>query len=149
MQIDIPDTSKFKHRADIQLRFSDVDVLGHVNNTQYFSFYDTGKALYFADVTGFMVGWDKIDRVIANIDCAFIEQIVFGEEIEVLTRVIGIGHKSFTMQQMLRDKKSGHVKSMATTVMVTMDPHTHKTMPVSEKTRRELEAYEQVSFENR
>ena len=146
MQITIPEVAEFHHRADIQIRFSDVDVLGHVNNTNYFSFYDTGKALYFSEVTGQQMEWSKIDRVIANIDCAFIEQIVYGEDIEVLTRVTSIGTKSFAMQQMLRNKKTGAVKSVATTIMVTIDPDTHKTVPVSEENRRALEAYEGLSL---
>lgn len=142
----IPDPSAFRHRADIQLRFSDVDVLGHVNNTVYFAFYDTGKALYFTEVSGHTVDWRHVDRVIVNVDCAFIDQIVYGEQIEVLTRVISIGNKSFTMQQMLRDKQSGKIKSICTTVMVTFDPETHITIPVSAETRRQIETYENISF---
>lgn len=40
----IPPLSEFRYQTDLQIRFSDVDVLGHVNNTIYLSFYDTGKA---------------------------------------------------------------------------------------------------------
>lgn len=144
MQINIPDPSEFRHRADIQLRFSDVDVLGHVNNTAYFAFYDTGKAIYFTEVSGKKVDWRHVDRVIANVNCAFIEQIVYGEQIEVLTRVTEIGNKSFTMQQMLRDKVSGHVKSVATTVMVTFDIASRQTIPVPARTRQEIETYENL-----
>ena len=48
----LPTLDLFHHRTPLQLRFNDVDVLGHVNNTVYFSFYDTGKAIYFSDVRG-------------------------------------------------------------------------------------------------
>ena len=35
------DTSvQFRHTLPLQIRFNDVDTLGHVNNTVYFSFYD-------------------------------------------------------------------------------------------------------------
>lgn len=141
---EIPDTSLFRHRADIQLRFSDVDVLGHVNNTVYFAFYDTGKALYFTDVTNHTVDWRNVDRVIANIDCAFLSSIVYGERIEVLTRCLSIGHKSFTLQQMLRDKDSGEVKSVSQTVMVAIDPKSHVPVEVSEQTRRQIMAYDNL-----
>lgn len=145
MQISIPNPADFRHRADIQLRFSDVDVLGHVNNTVYFAFYDTGKAMYFTDVSNKKVDWHHVDRVIANIECAFIEQIVYGEQIEVLTRVTAIGNKSFTMQQMLREKRTGHIKSIATTVMVTFDIESRQTIPVPADTRREIETYENIT----
>ena len=40
----------FKHTLPVQLRFNDIDALGHVNNSIYFTFYDLGKARYFEEV---------------------------------------------------------------------------------------------------
>lgn len=136
----------FRHRADLQLRFNDVDVLGHVNNTVYFSFYDTGKALYFGAVRGEQMNWRRVDRVIANINCAYLAPIVFGEDIEVLTRCTAVGHKSFTLQQMLREKRTGQIKSVCETVMVAIDPDTKESVAVSDRIRRAFEAYEGKTF---
>lgn len=133
----------FRHHTPIQIRFNDVDVLGHVNNTVYFSFYDTGKAMYFADVNGFMPDWKKVDRIIANVNCAFINPIRFGEQIEVLTRCIAVGNKSFTLEQVIQDSASGQIKSTCTTVMVTIDPVAQTSLPVPDALRSALEAFEQ------
>ena len=46
----LPSISEFKYHTDLQIRFSDVDVLGHVNNTVYLSYYDTGKAWFFSEI---------------------------------------------------------------------------------------------------
>ncbi len=142
-----PDTplrpEDFRHRADLQLRFNDVDVLGHVNNTVYFSFYDTGKALYFGATRGAQsMDWRRVDRVIANINCSYLAPIVFGEDMEVLTRCTHVGHKSFTLQQMLREKKTGQVKSVCETVMVAIDPDTKQSVEVADDIRRAFEEYE-------
>lgn len=112
----------FRHKADVQLRFNDVDILGHVNNTVYFSFYDMGKALYFHDVRADGFRYDRVDTIIANINCAYREPIYFGEQIEVLTRCEHIGDKSFVLLQGLRSKTTGAVKSLCETVMVGYDP---------------------------
>lgn len=146
MNLENPDISLFRHRADIQLRFNDVDVLGHVNNTVYFSFYDTGKALYFTAVKGRQISWREVDRVIANIDCAFRAPIVYGEQIEVLTRCSHIGTKSFTLQQVLREKQTGEIKSFSTTVMVAYDPKKACSCEISPQTRAEIETYENLKF---
>lgn len=37
------------HKLKVQLRFNDIDILGHLNNTVYFSLYDLGKARYMED----------------------------------------------------------------------------------------------------
>lgn len=147
MNTQLPDANLFRHRVDLQLRFSDVDVLGHVNNTVYFAFYDTGKAHYFEDLSGVRPDWNNVDKVVANVNCAFISQIVFGEEIEVLTRTIAIGSKSFTLQQMLREKNTGEIKSVCTTVMVSIHPGNHLSMEVPEELRRQIYAYENNTFQ--
>ena len=41
---------KFNHFMPAQIRFSDVDQFGHVNNSVYFSLYDLAKTTYFKDV---------------------------------------------------------------------------------------------------
>ena len=43
---------KFNHSMPAQIRFSDVDQFGHVNNSVYFSLYDLAKTTYFQDVLG-------------------------------------------------------------------------------------------------
>lgn len=136
------DLSLFRHHTDLQLRFNDVDVLGHVNNTVYFSFYDTGKALYFTDVQGWAVDWRNVDRVIANVNCSYISPIHFGDQMEVLTRCVSIGTKSFRLQQVLREKQTGQIKSFCETVMVAIDPVTQRGVEVSREMRKVIAEYE-------
>lgn len=138
----IPDPSSFRHRCPIQLRFNDIDILGHVNNTVYFSFYDTGKAHYFNAVREGDMNWQHVDTVIANVNCAYINSIIFGEDVEVLTRCESVSEKSFVLLQMLVDRNSGQVKSFCETVMVSFDPATHKSTPLPERWRRQFEQYE-------
>ena len=135
----LPDLHSFRHHCDLQIRFSDVDVLGHVNNTVYMTFYDTGKAHYFTDIIGKVIDWKHVATVIANVDCAFLAPIFFGEEIEVLTRCLHIGEKSFKLLQAIREKKSGVIKSACETVMVAFDVKTGKAMELPSDWREALE----------
>lgn len=135
---ELPNPSIFRNTLPIQIRFSDVDVVGHVNNIVYFAYYDTGKAAFMAELLGRLVTWDKVDTVVANVDCAFISPILFGENIEVLTTCTGLHDKSFKLLQMLRNADSGEVKSVCETVMVSFDPHTQKSAPLSDEWREKL-----------
>ncbi|MDE7414649.1 MAG: acyl-CoA thioesterase [Muribaculaceae bacterium] len=134
----LPDLKEFTHRCDVQIRFSDVDVLGHVNNTVYMSFYDTGKAHFFSSILGKRIDWKHVECVIANVDCAFLAPIFFGEDIEVLSRCESVGEKSFKVLQAIHEKKTGVVKSVCETVMVAFDPNTGKAMELPEEWRRAL-----------
>lgn len=130
-----PTPGDFRHCTPLQLRFNDVDVLGHVNNTVYFSFYDTGKAHYFTAVHGRKMDWLHVDTVIANVNCAYVNPIVFGENIAVCTRCEAIHEKSFRLLQMLYDTETLQIKSVCETVMVAYDPETKKSMQLSDEWR--------------
>ena len=135
---DITSHEIFTNRLPIQLRFSDVDVIGHVNNIIFLQYYDTGKAAYMTELLGRSISWQEVDTVVANIDCAFIAPIFWGEKIEVLTACTYIHDKSFHLLQMLRNSVTGEVKSLCETVMVSFDPDTQKAAPLSEEWRKVL-----------
>lgn len=134
----LPSLDEFRHRTDLQIRFSDVDVLGHVNNTVYMAFYDTGKAAYFTDVLQERIRWDKVETVIANIDCAFVAPIFYGEKMAVYTKVTSISDKSFRLLQVLANTETAQIKSACETVMVSFDATTQKVADMPEKWREAL-----------
>lgn len=138
----LPDISLFHDSTPVQLRFNDVDVLGHVNNTVYFAFYDTGKAHYFTSVGGRPVDWKHVDMVIANVNCTFMAPIVYGEEIDVLTTCLSISNKSMRLLQIIRESHTLQIKSMCETVMVCFDPTTGATSPVPDDWKERAEEFE-------
>ncbi|MDE6007237.1 MAG: acyl-CoA thioesterase [Muribaculaceae bacterium] len=135
----LPHISKFYHSVDLQIRFNDIDILGHLNNTVYLSFYDTGKAYFFEHIMDGNINWQKVESVIANIDCAYVAPTYFGEEIEVWTRCMEIHEKSFRLQQMIVEKKTKQLKSCAETVMVCFDPVSKTSQKISDTWRAALE----------
>lgn len=139
----LPQISDFRHHIPVQVRFNDIDILGHLNNTVYFSFYDTGKAYYFKAVRGDLMQWKRVDTVIANVNCAYINSIHFGDHIECYTRCVEIGEKSFRLQQLLVRHPDMTIMSMCETVMVSFDPDTAHSTPLNDDWRRLLTEYEQ------
>lgn len=135
----VPPVSEFRHSIDLQIRFNDVDVLGHVNNTVYMSFYDTGKARFFEHVHERIIEWDRVETVIANVDCCFIHPIYFNDEVAVYTKCTGIYDRSFKVLQVIASKKDGTVKSACETVMVCFDPEKKDSMPMPDHWRKALE----------
>ena len=114
----------------------------YIDNTVYFPFYDTGKAYYFNSVRKGNMNWRKVETVIANVNCAYIHSMYFGEQIEVCTRCIEIREKSFILQQMLVEKESGQIKSICETVMVSIDTDDLHSIPVPDDWRKALADYE-------
>ena len=67
---------KFRHTMPVQIRFSDVDQFGHMNNSVYFSLYDLAKTTYIKDVFG-SADWSKLAIVVANINANFFMPVFF------------------------------------------------------------------------
>lgn len=118
----------FHHRLPIQLRFSDADPFGHVNNAAYFQYYDTAKIDYVRTVCppaekGFAI-------VVVHLEADFLSQVFTTDHVEVQTAVISIGHKSFTLLQRLINTDNGQVMCQGRTVMVAFDRNTNQAVPV-------------------
>lgn len=92
------DDMKFRHTLPVQIRFSDVDQYGHMNNSSYFSLYDLAKTSYMRDVFGDK-DWKHIGIVVANINADFLAPVFFSDDLVIHTSVIHLGHKSFTLLQ--------------------------------------------------
>lgn len=135
----LPPLSEFRHSVDLQIRFNDIDILGHLNNTVYFSFFDTGKAYFFESIMKSGMDWQRVESVIANIDCAYVSPVYFGDSIEVRTRCTGIYDKSFKIQQVIVEKNTGELKAAAETIMVSFNPDTKQSMEIPARWREALE----------
>ena len=136
---------EYKHSVPVQLRFNDVDGLGHVNNSVYFSFYDLGKTEYFKTINGGVIP-DEIDIVVAHAEVDFIMPVYFTDEIAVQTTVRDIGNKSFELMQRIIDTKHNVVKCRCKTIMVGFDFKNNCSIPSSQKWRDAISAFEGVQF---
>ena len=135
---------EFRHRLPLQIRFNDIDLLGHLNNTVYFSFFDTGKAHFFKQILGERMNFRKVETVIANVDCAYVAPIYFGEKIEVRTRCSGIHDRSFRIQQIIIESETEQLKAAAESVMVSFDAEKQTSMPMPDYLREALENQENL-----
>ena len=125
----------FRCSLPIQLRFSDLDTLGHVNNSVYLNLFDLGKSDYFERAAGERQDWNNVNVVIANINCNFLHETLFDEQLVVKTQVHHIGNKSFTVLQVLQNIDTEEIKCVCTQVMVYLDPETRMPAPLPQHWR--------------
>ena len=138
---EVPSVSLFPHRMEAQLRFNDIDILGHLNNTVYFSLYDMGKARFMEAAGLRPKGVSRPDTVIADIHCTYLKPIHFDDRIFVVTRCCHIGEKSYTLEQMLVDE-SDEVYSVCRTVMVRFDEKSGHAVPLENELIMRINRYE-------
>ena len=142
MKHDIPQpTFEFRHRVALQIRFNDIDLFGHLNNSVYVQFLDMGKLAYFKQFMGGGFEHEPTVPVVANLNVNFHAPTLIDEELSVLTGVASISTSSLILEQRIVNSK-GAVKCTATTVMVNIDRRTGQSAPVSDTWRSALAEFE-------
>ena len=137
---------KFRHVMPAQIRFSDVDQFGHVNNSVYFQLYDLAKTTYFKDVLG-MSDWGDVVVVVANINANFLMPVFFSDNIEIATATVQLGNKSFTLLQQAKVKGTNEVKCECRTTLVMYDLLTKEATPIPEHYKNSICQYEGKTLE--
>ncbi|HET7386798.1 MAG TPA: thioesterase family protein [Nocardioidaceae bacterium] len=125
------------HHYACHVRFSDVDVYGHVNNVKYFEYYQEAR-LAFVESLGWALDDPRPGFVVARIDVDYKRPILFRTEpYDVTTRVARVGTSSYHLDCAINDGES--LLSTASVVMVRIDPGTGRPQPLTESERARLE----------
>ena len=133
--------NEFHNVVPLQIRFNDVDKFGHVNNTIYFQFYDSGKTDYVSTVCkGF--DWDQYAIFVVKIEVEFFAQIKGADRIAVRTRTVKLGNKSFHLEQEIFDTDTQEVKSRCLSILVLYDLEQKQSIPFSDVWRQAIIDYD-------
>ena len=118
--------------TDIQIRFADVDALGHVNNVNLQHYFDLGKSDFYRrtiGLAGVPTGNIGIFPVTAATQTDYLAQTRPDEKIYVETSLEKVGNKSMTLHQRLV-ARGGEVKATSRSVMVAFDFARQEAVPV-------------------
>ena len=138
----ILETELFRHITPVQIRFNDVDILGHVNNAIHQYYFDYARMQYFKLVFGTNINWKKNSLVLASIKVDYFSPIPIDDNIEVESRIEMLGNKSITMKQKIISRKTGDVKSSSWSVLVAYDAEIGHTVSVPEDWKNRIISYE-------
>ena len=127
-----------KHVFPMRVRFSDVDVYGHVNNVKYFEYYQEAR-LAFLTSMGRAEDEGRFAVVVAQVNVDYKRPILFRTEpYAVESWVNRVGGSSFGLCAEIKDGDT--VLSRADAVLVTFDLKTQAARPLSDAERDRLQA---------
>ncbi len=128
------------HRYDCHVRFSDVDVYGHVNNVKYFEYYQEARIAFILSMRGGLFDGDSANRqVVARIDVDYKRPILFrAEPYAVETWVTRVGTSSYTLAGRITDEQAT-VYSTAEVTLVAYDVRAQRSRPLTDGERERLE----------
>jgi acyl-CoA thioester hydrolase len=125
--------------TDVQMRFRDLDGMGHVNNAVYLSYTELARMQFYLQVANKKT-LDEIDFILAHVDIDFESQAVWGDQIQVAVWPAKIGTSSFTLRYEISEKRTRRVLARANSVLVSYDYQKKKSKPIPPEFRKVLEA---------
>ncbi len=132
----------FFHQTKIQIRFNDIDVMEHVNNSVYQNYFDLARTKYFEQVFNQKMNWKNQALVLAKITIEYLKPIFMDENVCVQTKVYKLGNKSLTMKQQIINNQTNEVKAENDAILVAFS-HTHKeAVDLPESWKSSIQQYE-------
>jgi acyl-CoA thioester hydrolase len=124
------------HRFPLHVRFSDVDVYGHVNNVKYFEYFQEARVRQVADLLRGS-GLDRPSFVVAQTDVDYRSPILLRHEpYDVWSAIIAVGNRSMTIESEIAD--GTHVLARSRVTVVFFDPATQRSVPPRPELREAL-----------
>ncbi|HET7579197.1 MAG TPA: thioesterase family protein [Bacillales bacterium] len=133
---------QYEHKTKLTVRFGETDLLGHVNNANYFSYLEHARVQFFKDLSsdsGYQ--YDRNQFILATIKCDFLAQTFFDQELTIGTKVSRVGNTSFTLEQPIYDTKTGTKVARGESVIVYFDFEEQTSKPVPDALREQLDQY--------
>jgi acyl-CoA thioester hydrolase len=140
------DFSACRLTVPIEVRFSDLDALGHVNNATYFVYYEIARVAYLRAVTGKPVTLEDIKLVIVDAACRYRSPALLGEVLAVGIRVSAMRRSSFAFEYGIREQSGGRLVAEGRTVQTVFDHHRQRVMPIGADFRAQVERFEGQAF---
>ena len=132
-------SGQYPHRETIPTRWDDNDVYGHVNNVQYYAFFDTVINRWLIDEGGLDIHGGPVIGLCAESGCTFQAAVAFPEAIEAGLRVGKLGNSSVRYEVGLFGAQSGETLAEGFFVHVFVDRETRRPKPIPETVRSSLE----------
>lgn len=123
--------------ARIQVRYADLDVLGHVNNSVYFSYFEMARVHYFGQVLGKDWDWDSNGVILVKNWAEYIKPVLLTDQPQIYISVDRIGSKSFDLSYELKVNDVLYTKGGST--LVAFDAKATQTIEIPEEMRNFLE----------
>lgn len=125
------------HSVQIQVRFSDLDVMGHVNNAVYLSYFEMARVAYFTPLMGVDWNWNKFGVLLRKNEIEYFLPVLLHDQPEISIYTIHISTKSFTLGYEL--KVNDKIYTTGSSVLVCYDSLQNQTIEIPEKMRSVLE----------
>jgi acyl-CoA thioester hydrolase len=123
----------------VELRFRDIDAVGHVNNVVYLTYMETARIQWWIEVTG-RRDFRNFGMILARTEIDYKAPASWGDRLEVGVRCASMRRSSFVLEFRVADPDGGRVFADARKVLVHYDYDAGRSVPLPPGLREKLKA---------
>lgn len=135
------DLRSFTHWARVEVRYSDFDTQGHVNNATYFTYLEQARVHFLNELrhrTGSDQRDDDLTFVVGSAACVYRHSITAPEAVRVGLRCSRIGRASFDLAYVICDEEASQIFATGETTHVCISPITRKPQALPDWAKQRL-----------
>ncbi|MGV6861275.1 MAG: acyl-CoA thioesterase [Putridiphycobacter sp.] len=124
--------------SKIQIRYSDCDMMKHVNNAVYLQYFETARISFFnAEIQNW--DWDRQGFILKKNTVEYHAPVVLNDKCTIQVNCIKIGDKSFTLSYKLMVNQQ--IKAYGESIIVCFDYIQHKTISIPDQLKLILQKH--------
>ena len=124
--------------TSVQVRWGDMDAMGHVNNAVYLAYFETAREPWF-EAAG--IDEDTTPFVLRRIEIDYRSQLTFADgAVRVVVSLAGVGTSSLTTAEQMFAVSDGRLVAEARAVAVCLDGAGTGSRPIPDELRERLAA---------
>lgn len=128
----------YVHFRPLQTRWMDNDVYGHVNNVNYYSYFDTAVNGYLIEQGVLDIHQGEVIGLVIETQCRYLQSLAFPEAIDAGLRVAKLGNSSVRYEIALFKSGEDTAAAHGHFVHVYVDRSTRRPTPLPDNLRQVL-----------
>ena len=141
-------------RVPVQIRWRDLDALGHVNNAVFITYFEYARLAYIRELLGPDAEIDRqtmlpvdFQFILAEVTCQYRSPVTLEDKPVVEVWVSQVGRKSFVFQYRMTDERTGRLLAEGHSAQVWYDYKTGTSQVIPEGTAALIEGLQRAKLQ--
>ena len=123
------------HSLRLQVRWGDMDALGHVNNAEYLRYFEQSRIEWLEGI-GYPLSGKGTGPILAKVSVTYLKPIVYPTEMEIRLYAGPVGRTSFTLvSEIVNGRDAAERFTEGEFVTVWVDYEASKSVPIPDRLR--------------
>jgi acyl-CoA thioester hydrolase len=138
---------EFAFQLEMDVEWGDMDALQHVNNVEYFKYFQKARIAYFEkNNSDNLFTESRISTILASTQCKFIYPLKYPDNIVIGARVDSIANDYFTMKYAVISNNNQRLVAIGDAKVVMFDYEKNKKTSIPEVIKERIIELEKIEI---